>query len=276
MKAMDPHIESLYKHIDEWIPAGTVDFSRFAFMKPWDIGLVSLSAIKHQAAAGDGKIVLPENSDLCSYLKRMHFQKILTELGCTAAATTLEAIPLTERENVNIQEILHCRYIADFSARLGHFERMFKNFGLNEEDTNRAVVIVGELGNNVFDHNLGNWPTNFSGAIIAAQNYRRSKRIEMIVADAGVGFLGSLRAAYPELRNDVEAIKKGLAGHSGWIGVQRGNGLKTVQQWTIENFHGILTIHSGSGLVEVNEHGIEAKETIPILGTLAQFVIYYE
>jgi len=276
MKAMDPHIEFLYQHISEWIPAGTVNFSHFTFMHPWDIGLVSLAIVKHQAEKGDGNIVLPENTDLRAYLKRMHLGSLLHELGCTSAADLLGAIQLTEHTTMNIQEILHCRYIDEFSARLGHFEKMFRNFGLDEEDAKRAVVIVGELGNNVFDHNLGNWPTNFSGSIIAAQNYPRLKRIEMIIADAGVGFMGSLRGAFPDLKSDVEAIKKGLSGHSGWIGVRRGNGLQTVQRWTIDNFHGALTIHSGNGLVQVDEHGIEARETVPILGTLAQFVLQYE
>ncbi len=152
---------------------------------------------------------------------------------------------------------------------------MFKNFGLNDEDAHRALIIVGELGNNVFDHNLGNWPTNFSGSIIAAQNYPRLNRIEMIVADAGVGFLGSLRNAFPDLTTDIAAIKKGLEGNTGRIGENRGNGLKTIQKWTIGNFHGILTIHSGGGLVQVDENGTQEKEVAPIVGTLAQFVIYY-
>jgi hypothetical protein len=153
---------------------------------------------------------------------------------------------------------------------------MFKSFGLNEDEAKRAVVIVGELGNNVFDHNLGNWPTSFSGSIIAAQHYSRSKRIQVIVGDAGVGFLGSLKNAFPDLRNDIDAIKKGLEGNTGRIGEKRGNGLKTVQDWTINNFHGILTIHSGRGIAQVDEYGIESMPTIPILGTLAQFMICYE
>jgi len=273
---MDPHIESLYDHLDEWIPAGMVDFSHFDFMHPWDIGLISLLAIKHQATVGDGNIVLPRNANLRSYLKRMHFHTFLRELGCAHSAALFDSILISEHENMGLQEILHCRYLDDFSARLAHFERMFKNFGLGEEDAHRALIIVGEFGNNVFDHNLGNWPTNFSGSLIAAQNYPRLKRIEMIVADAGVGFLGSLQNAFPDLQTDIAAIKKGLEGNTGRIGEKRGNGLKTIQQWTIGNFHGVITIHSGSGLVQVDEHGIEEKEVAPIVGTLAQFVIYYE
>lgn len=45
---------------------------------------------------------------------------------------------------------------------------MLKNFGLNVDDEARATALVGELGNNVFDHNDGQWPTDVRGAIILA------------------------------------------------------------------------------------------------------------
>ncbi|MEK7459646.1 MAG: hypothetical protein AAB636_01105 [Patescibacteria group bacterium] len=238
------------------------------------MGIVCLLLIERQSLA-DKKVILPKQENLLRYLKRMHLGEILGELGYTEAFEILKQITVPESENLNVQEIVHCRYNDEFSSRLGRFERMFKNFGLNEEDTKRALVIVGELGNNVFDHNLGNWPTNFSGAIITAHNYPETKRIEFVVGDAGVGFLGSLQNAFPNLSDDVEAIKKGLEGYTGRVGENRGNGLKTIQDWTINNFHGMLTIHSGGGLVQVDENGIESKNTCRILGTLAQFVIYY-
>jgi hypothetical protein len=78
------------------------------------------------------------------------------------------------------------------------------------------------------------------------------------------------------LHSDLEAIQKGLEGYTGRIGENRGNGLKTIQNWTINNFHGILNIHSGNGLVQVDENGTQIKEVMPILGTLAQFVLYYQ
>ena len=77
------------------------------------------------------------------------------------------------------------------------------------------MSVVGELGNNVFDHNSGSWPLNISGCIIAAQNYSKEKSIQFVIGDPGVGFRGSLKSAYPEINNDIEAIKKGLAGNTG-------------------------------------------------------------
>ena len=63
----------------------------------------------------------------------------------------------------------------------------------------RATVLVGELGNNVFDHNEGLWPTDIRGAIIIGQNYPQLKKIEVVIADPGVGFKRSLQLRDPNL-----------------------------------------------------------------------------
>ncbi len=272
---MDRNIENFSNLLPKIVSGHTVDLSCLDFMHPWAIGASCIFLIERQQFE-DRKVILPTDEDVLRYLKRMHFDKRLDELNYMDVASKLATIEISERENLDLHEIVHCRYADEFSARLGQFERMFRNFGLNDEDAKRALVIFGELGNNVFDHNLGNWPTNFSGSIVVAQNYPQLKRIECVIADAGVGFLGSLRAAFPTLRNNLEAIQKGLEGSTGRIGETRGNGLKTIQNWTINNFHGILNIHSGNGLVQVDENGTQIKEVMPILGTLAQFVLYYQ
>ncbi|MEI8175083.1 MAG: hypothetical protein WCG28_03990 [bacterium] len=271
---MEEDVEKFYKGIGIIAQNSTIDLSNVDFMHPWDIGEICLMLIERQSLP-DKKLILPKNKNLLSYLKRIHFDQFLNELGYKESAQVLSAINSPELENLNLQEITHCRYVDEFSGRLGHFERMFKNFGLNDEDAKRALVIVGELGNNVFDHNIGSWPTNFNGSIILAQNYPQMKRIEVVVADAGVGFLGSLKNAYPDLMGDIEAIKKGLEGYSGRIGENRGNGLRLVQKWTIKNFHGILFIRSGAGLVQVDEDGCQSQEVAKVVGTNAKFVIYY-
>ncbi|MDO8470488.1 MAG: hypothetical protein Q7S63_00745 [bacterium] len=272
---MDEHVERFFTDISKIKKGHILDLSLTDIMYPWAIGEIYLLLIESQSFV-DKDIILPKNSRTLDYLKKMRFDKILEELGYKEALREFQGIPTLPQANLDIQEIVHCKYNDEFSARLGHFEKMFRNFGLNEEDAKRASVIIGELGNNVFDHNLGNWPTNFSGSIIAGQNYPAMKRIEFVVGDAGVGFLGSLINAFPDLQDDIEAIKKGLKGYTGRIGEDRGNGLKTIQRWTINNFHGMLIIHSGKGLVQVDEDGIQTKEVHPVTGTLAEFMIYYK
>ncbi len=95
-------------------------------------------------------------------------------------------------------------------------------------------------------------------------------------ANPGIGFLKSLKVADPSLNNDIEAIQLGLSGVTGRTGERRGNGLKTIQRWTIDKFDGIVKIHSGSGLVVVSKEGQETETVFPILGTLASFVVKYK
>lgn len=181
-----------------------------------------------------------------------------------------------EKDNLNIQEIIHSRYRDEFSARLERFVSIFKNFGLEENDARLITAIVGELGNNVFDHNALNWPTDISGCFIAAQNYPLKKILEFTIGDTGMGFLGSLKARFPDLNNDIDAISCGLAGNTGRINEIRGNGLKFIQGWTIDNFSGNINIHSGNGLVKIDENGIKSEETFKIIGTIVQIMLYYK
>lgn len=219
--------------------------------------------------------MLPGSADTLHYLKRMHFDSVLRELGYGEQAEQLAGYADHERDSLNLHEILHCATSDEFSARLGRFDRMFHSFGLSDDLVKRATVLLGELGNNAFDHNLGNWPTDVSGVFIAAQNYPKLRQVEVAVGDPGVGFKTSLRNAFPDLPNDVEAIKKGLAGFTGRIGEKRGNGLRVIQHWTVDNFSGTLHIRSGGGLVRVDKTGIAAAEVANYLGTAAQLTLSY-
>ena len=249
--------------------------SEVEFLDPWTMVLICLLLIERHNLP-DKKIILPKSEELLKYLRRMHFNNVLAELGYNSEAEILESVQVPEKYNMNIQEILHCSTRDQFDGRLGRFVSMFQYFGMSENEAKRATSLIGELGNNTFDHNLGNWPTDISGCIIAAQNYPNLKRIQVAVGDPGVGFLGSLKAAFPELTNDIEAIKKGLGGNSGRIGEVRGNGLRIIQSWTIDNFSGMLSIHSGEGFVSAEKNRMSEKKANRILGTVAQIMIYYK
>lgn len=96
------------------------------------------------------------------------------------------------------------------------------------------------------------------------------------MVDPGIGFSGSLKAVDPSVKTDVEAIQLGLRGVTGRVGEPRGNGLKIIQDWTINKFDGIVKIHSGNGLVVVDKDGQHTQTTFPILGTLASLMVKYE
>lgn len=271
---MDLDFKNFYKDFNQIVKNGTIDLTKVEFVHPWSIVTICLLLVERMSLV-DKKLLLPKKPETRSYLKRICLEKILEELGYQTAKKILDSISIPVRKNLNVQELLHCRYRDEFNARLEYFISMFRNFGLKSDDAYRATALVGELGNNVFDHNLGNWPTNISGCIIAAQHYPTFKKIEIAVGDPGVGFYGSLKVAFPNLTNDIQAIKKGLAGYTGRIDEERGNGLRLIQKWTIQNFSGKVMIHSGNGLVIVDKSGMKEYPVHKILGTVAQFVINY-
>lgn len=264
----------IYENIEKIIKGSIIDLSEMTFCDPWSIGMLCLLAIKNKNELNKA-LILPKSEDIKRYLKRMHFDSFIKEINYGPSIFELEKLNITELNNMNICEITHSLYRDDFNARLEKIRMMFKNFGMiDEDDLNKATVLVAELGNNVFDHNEGSWPTDIRGAIIIGQNYPKLKKIEVIVADPGVGFKESLRTRNPNL-DDVEAIKLGLRGITGRVGEKRGNGLKLIQNWTINNFNGIVRIHSGNGLVIVDKNGIQSRIVNNILGTLAGFVVAY-
>ena len=63
------------------------------------------------------------------------------------------------------------------------------------------VAITGEIGNNSFDPNLGNWPDirHFLWYDIHKRN--------IVLADRGLGILTTLKRVKPELSSDVKAVK---------------------------------------------------------------------
>src|SRR3989338_8024669 len=90
---------------------------------------------------------------------------------------------------INIPDKFYCLDKAVFKARLSRLEfnlmkdqRFSKIFPL-------LVAIAGEIGNNSFDHNLGNWP-DING-IFFGYNINAGK---IILADRGQGVLTTLKS----------------------------------------------------------------------------------
>ena len=92
-------------------------------------------------------------------------------------------------------------------------------------------AIAGEIGNNSFDHNLGNWPDT-TGIYFS---YDLGKRV-IVLADRGQGILATLRRVRPALINDGDALKTAFTETiSGRFPEARGNGLKFVRDVVVEN-----------------------------------------
>jgi len=99
--------------------------------------------------------------------------------------------------------------------------------GLKADELPLTISVVGEIGNNCFDHNLGHWKdvpgcwfeTQITGGLLW-----------VCIADRGQGVLKSLARTDPALRDDQAALIAAFERNiSGRAPEHRGNGLKFVK-----------------------------------------------
>ena len=112
------------------------------------------------------------------------------------------------------------------------------------------VAVTGEIGNNSFDHNIGNWP-NMPGIFFGYDLHK--KRIAL--ADRGLGVLTTLKRVKTELNTDEEALQVAFTEIlSGRAPESRGNDLKFVRQIITDNPIG-LKFESGDAELEIIKNG---------------------
>jgi len=125
----------------------------------------------------------------------------------------------------------YCQNSGVFQARVTKMgDLMIKN-----KDTkdlfSLLTSISGEIGNNSYDHNLGQWPDT-SGIFFG---YDLNKK-QIVLADRGVGILQTLKRVKPELKDHEQALKVAFTEIiSGREPEARGNGLKYVRSVISKN-----------------------------------------
>jgi len=124
-----------------------------------------------------------------------------------------------------IPEQYYCQNSGVFQARITKMETLM----IQNKDANKLfsllTSIAGEIGNNSYDHNLGQWP-DIPGIFFA---YDLNKK-QIVLADRGVGILETLRKVKPELKDHAQALQTAFTEIiSGREPEARGNGLKYVR-----------------------------------------------
>jgi len=120
----------------------------------------------------------------------------------------------------------YSRTASDFQARLAKMESELSKVPRMKDESSLIVSIVGEMGNNSFDHNLGSWP-DIMGVFFG---YDMNKGI-IALADRGQGILKTLKRVRPELESDEQSLKVAFTEIiSGRAPESRGNGLKYVRK----------------------------------------------
>jgi hypothetical protein len=166
----------------------------------------------------------------------------------------------------------HCPTRDVFTGRLDHARILLERAPVFHAIASELIAAVGEIGNNAFDHNIGQWrdvPGSWFGWTLG------TRRWIAVVADRGQGVLATLRRIRPELRDDAEALR--VAFHeviSGRSPEQRGNGLKFVASVIGQSGDRRLDFSSGAAQIRLVSHGAGHNEEWsacdpPIPGALA-------
>ena len=154
-------------------------------------------------------------------------------------------------ENADVVSGYYCETRDIFQARLDRMiDDLLANNNIKEEKVYLVSAVVGEIGNNSFDHNLGNW-TDVMGIFFGYSFI--SNELKIVLADRGQGILKTLKRVKPELENDSEALETAFTERiSGRAPEARGNGLKfSKESIKRENMHLIFT--SGNAQAELNK-----------------------
>ena len=114
-----------------------------------------------------------------------------------------------------------------FEGRLDGLLRTLLRTGWTADAAALVVAVLGEVGNNCFDHNLGQW-RDAAGCHLGWETDVAASLFWVV--DRGVGILETLRRADPALDTPQRAVEAAFArALSGRTPERRGNGLKFVR-----------------------------------------------
>ncbi len=160
----------------------------------------------------------------------------------------------------------HCETRDVFQARLGRMAGDLIRSGIDEAKAYILSAIAGEIGNNSFDHNLGNWP-DVPGVWFSFEVFPGGKA-KIVLADRGNGVLQTLRRVKAELTTDAEALRTAFTEKlSGRAPENRGNGLKFARSM-VDSGKLRLTFSSGDATIELEE-AMEFSASEEVFGCLA-------
>ena len=153
-----------------------------------------------------------------------------------------------------------CSFRDVFQARL---DTLYGSFLKKTQDPSTAALVTalaGEIGNNSFDHNLGQWHDT-PGCWF---DYDFEKKcFWVLIADRGRGIYHSLKTVKPDLKDDQQAIETAFTKViSGRFPEKRGNGLKFVSGIMNHSKPRGLFCISGTGMISLGQKGEEAKKII--------------
>jgi excisionase family DNA binding protein len=183
------------------------------------------------------------------YYSLTQLEEFLTS-SCVRLAIKWAGSSIGEKPN----DIFYCSDSSVFQGRLYKLRNALSKNKEIESFFSLLISIVGEIGDNSFGHNLGNWP-DLIGIFFA---YDVKKKI-IVLADRGQGVFKTLKRVKPELQNDAEALKVAFTEIiSGRAPESRGNGLKYVRA-IVETNPIDLFFQSGEAELNLSQNNLILK-----------------
>lgn len=163
--------------------------------------------------------------------------------------------------------LFYCQTSPIFLAKLTKLQNKLAEISELKNIFPLIVAIAGEIGDNSFAHNIGNWP-DIPGIFFG---YDVDKK-EIALADRGRGILETLKRVRPLLKSSADALRVAFTEIvSGRTPEERGNGLKFVRK-IITNNDMSLYFKTGDAELKIGKGDVDLrimKSNIHIQGCLA-------
>jgi len=169
------------------------------------------------------------------------YHKSMTKIINTSIGWTTSALP------VDLSPEWYCATRDVFQARLESLLSSLEK--IKGGEAYLLTAICGEIGNNSFDHNLGNW-RDVQGVFFAFDEEEKA----VVLADRGQGIRQTLSRVINDVKSDSEALTIAFTkAISGRFPERRGNGLKFVAR-TVKEKSWELTFYSGDAVLSIKKN----------------------
>jgi len=186
-----------------------------------------------------GKLPTQKSEGGHRYYFQKNLERFIVDLSSLGLAWASSAQP------PQIPQEYYCERQDRFTSRLEKMAiQLLHDGAVGRDMASLLTAVSGEIGDNSFMHNVGNWP-DAQGIFFA---YDIGKRI-IVLADRGQGVRATLLRVRPQIATDTEALRIAFTEIvSGRAPEKRGNGLKVVRR-IVERGDIALLFRSGVGRI---------------------------
>lgn len=235
-----------------------IDFSRCTAAFAGPMLALCAQVMRLNAARIDTELVLPQDEKLARLFRNANWAHFLEPRNHPQSEFKGHTqVPATHFTNASEQQRAVNRIV---NAILGAIP------DLQRKELSALEWSVNEITDNVLNHAQ----STIGGLVQVSTFQRMRKRVEYIVADAGVGVPATLRATHPSLTSDAAALEQAIReGVTRDKDVGQGNGLFGSYQ-VCSHSNGFFQIESGYGKLMFTERdGLRiTSERVPYEGTL--------